>query len=479
MTTPHLSQAAAQRPGAATVPQELAADLMRRVLRNSPALLEGRGADLRRAVLDVAVQGLAAADPGEATKRVVSFDEVNDVITVAGEDYPMHGRGRVLVVGAGKASYPIAAALHDVLGSRLAGGVVAVRDPDAPDLPNVRVLCADHPLPTERSVHAAQQILACVADATESDVVITCFTGGSSALSSLPPDNVSPADKRRLHQQLLSSGLAINEINAVRKQVSAVKGGRVALAARPARVINLTVSDVAGSALDVVTDPTVQDTSSAAKARAVLQQAELWNLVPLSVRQHLEQNLPTPSLVPEPQTVMLADGAHTVEAMAAAARGHGYHPVVLEREVEGFADDVGAYLAQRVLDEAEAQRGPVMVLGCGGEAVVTVTAESGFGQGGPNQQAALKAAEVLAGHASAGVFVDTDGSDGGTPYAGALVDGETADRAKQQGVDLARSRQAQRSTAACEQLGVAVQTGHTGTNVNDLFVLLAVPEVVT
>lgn len=476
MTTPRLRHAAERQVASSSPSPDLASALLRRVLENSPDLLEGRSGDLRRAVLDVAVEGLAAADPGAATRRVVSFDADTDTLSVADEDYPMNGRGRVLVVGAGKASHPIAAALHEVLGSRLGGGVVAVRDPEAPQLPSVHVLCADHPLPTERSVRAAEQILACVADASADDIVITCFTGGSSALSSLPPENVSPADKRELHRQLLSSGMPITEINAVRKQVSAVKGGRVALAARPARVINLTVSDVAGSPLDVVTDPTVQDTSSAARARAVLQQAELWNLVPLSVRQHLERNLPTPELATEPQTVMLADGAGTAAAMAKAARRLGYQPVVVEREVEGYADDVGAYLAQRAIDEADAQGSPVMVLGCGGESVVTVSAESEFGQGGPNQHAALRAAEVLAGHASAGLFVDTDGSDGGTAYAGAIVDGDTLARSKELGVDIASSRRRQRSTLACEQLGLAVQTGHTGTNVNDLFVLLAVQE---
>ena len=156
--------------------------------------------------------------------------------------------------------------------------------------------------PSEAS-DAAERILACVADAGAEDLVITCFTGGSSALSSLPPEKVEAADKRVLHQQLLSSGLAITDVNVVRKQVSAFKGGRVALARLPARVVNLTVSDVAGSPLDAITDPTVQDTSASAQARAILQQAELWNLVPSSVRAHLERDLPTPELA-----VRTADG---------------------------------------------------------------------------------------------------------------------------------------------------------------------------
>ena len=335
------------------------------------------------------------------------------------------------------------------------------------------MICADHPLPTDRSVQAAQRILEWAARATVDDVVITCFTGGSSSLSSLPPDDVSPADKRVLHQQLLSSGLAITEVNAVRKQVSAVKGGRVALAARPARVINLTVSDVAGSPLDSITDPAVQDSSTATGARRILEQAQLWDLVPASVRAHLEQGVPTPDLAPEPQTVMLADGAMTVAAMTRAASDLGYQPVAVTPELEGEADDIGGHLAQRALGEAGTRGLPVMLVGCGGEAVVEVHSESEFGCGGPNQQAALRAAEVLAGTATAALFLDTDGSDGGTPFAGALVDGGTADLARELGVDLRESRRRQRSTAACEALGVALRTGHTGTNVNDLFVLAA------
>lgn len=477
MTTPRLHPETGDAVTSPSMRSRRGAQLLSKVLTDSPQLLTGRYAGYRRAVLEVAMAGLVAADPGAATHRCVSYDPATDVLTVDGHRYELKGVGRVLVVGAGKASYPIAAALQEILQSRLAGGVVAVRDPDAPALVGIQVMCADHPLPTERSVRAAEQILTCAADAGPDDVVITCFTGGSSALSSLPVEGVGANDKRTLHEQLLSSGLAITDINAVRKQVSAIKGGRVALAALPARIINLTVSDVAGSPLDAITDPTVQDTSDAAQARAVLQQAELWNLVPSSVRAHLERNLPTPELVVEPQTVMLADGARTAKAMQRAATDLGYHSVLVEREIEGDADEVGEYVARRALDEAEAQAAPVMLLGCGGESVVTLGSGAAFGQGGPNQHAALRAAQTLAGHASAAIFVDTDGSDGGTPYAGALVDGATWRRSQQRGVDLQLARLQHSSTTACEQLGLAVRMGHTGTNVNDLFVVLAAPEV--
>lgn len=476
MTSPGVEARTSDLVTGVTSRSALAERLLANVLRGVPGILEGPSETYRRAVLEVALTGLTAADPGAATRRCLTYDADTDVLTVVGRRYELRRAGRILVVGAGKASYPVAVALEDILQSRIATGVVAVRDPDAPPLPHIQVVCADHPLPTERSIRAAERILECAADAGPDDVVITCFTGGSSALSSLPAEGVRAEDKRTLHQQLLSSGLAITQINAVRKQVSAVKGGRVALAAMPARVINLTVSDVAGSPLDSITDPTVQDTSDAATARAVLHQAQLWSLVPSSVREHLERDLPTPQLTVEPQTVMLADGASTVAAMKTAATALGYHPVV-EDELEGDAAEVAEHVATRALDESEARGAPVMVLGCGGESVVSLDADGVFGQGGPNQDAALRAAEVLAGHRAAALFIDTDGSDGGTPFAGGLVDGETAQRATEHGVDLEQLRRQHRSTAACELLRLGVRMGHTGTNVNDLFVVLAVPEV--
>ncbi len=352
-------------------------------------------------------------------------------------------------------------------------GVVAVRDPDAALLTGVHTVCADHPLPSERSVAAAQQILTCAEQADADDLVMMCFTGGSSALCSLPPAGVSVSDKRDLHRLLLSSGLAITEINAVRKQVSSVKGGRVALAAAPARVVNLTVSDVAGSPLDAITDPSVQDTSDAGRAREVLLSCGLWEKVPQSVREHLEQELATPVLVATPQTTMLADGRTTTLAMQRAAAARGFRPVVLGSEVVGDANDIGTDLARRLLTERDGST-PVMMVGCGGEAVVTVASDDQFGQGGPNQHAALRAAKVLVGSRAAALFVDTDGSDGGTELAGGLVDGDTETRARREGLDLDEVLRSQRSSAACQQLGSAVRTGHTGTNVNDLFVLAAV-----
>lgn len=439
----------------------------------SPGLLDGPCADLQRTALQVAVTGLTAADPAAATRRVVSYDPVRDVVQVGTIQYPLTSASCVWVLGAGKASYPVAAALEEILGRRVAGGVVAVRDPDVSPLDRVTVVCADHPLPSSRSVEAAQRILTIAEAAGPSDLVLTCFTGGSSALASLPPDDVPLADKRKLHELLLSSGLPITQVNAVRKAVSGVKGGRVALAAAPATVVNLTVSDVAGSPLDVVTDPTVQDSATAAHARSVLQSTGLWDELPDTVRQHLVRDLPTPTVAREPQTVMLADGASTVAAMASAARSLGLRAVVVEEELEGDADEIGPRMAQLLLDEMSATpQQDVMLLGCGGESVVTVSDAGSFSKGGPNQHAALCAARVLAQHRAAALFIDTDGSDGGTELAGGLVDGVTVQRAQERGVDIESGLAGRRSSEICRLLDAGVNTGHTGTNVNDLFVLV-------
>ena len=440
----------------------------------SPGLVSGPLGHLRRLALEVACAGLASADPGAATKRIVSYLPDSDAVIVGSTEFRLSASARLWVIGAGKASYGVARALEEILGDRITGGVVAVRDPNVPTLRHVDVLCSDHPLPTLRSVEAATEILSVARAAREGDLVLTCFTGGSSALASLPPPGVSVADKRALHKLLLSSGLAITDINAVRKAVSDFKGGRVALAAAPATVVNLTVSDVAGSPLDAITDPTVQDSSTPGYARSVAVSSGLWKSLPTSVRSHIDTDASTPVLSREPQTVILADGGSTVSTMAETGRNMGFDVIVVNPELEGEADQVASLLTQRLLDELDRMNGSsVMIVGCGGESVVTITDPGAFSMGGPNQHAALCAATFLQGRRAAALFIDTDGSDGGTELAGALIDGHTMSLADARGVDVVGLLANRRSSEACRELDVAVQTGHTGTNVNDLFVLIA------
>ena len=439
------------------------------LIRNVDELLSHGLIGPRRLALEVASAGLRACDPGLAVERRVRLD--GDDLVIAGRRHHLDPSARVVVLGSGKASLRITIAIERALGKRLEGGLVAVRDipPDmAPE--RVEIAEAGHPLPDARSFAAARDQLNLAASLSEGDVAIACFTGGSSALTSLPPEGVSQEEKRELHRLLLSSGMAISEVNAVRKHVSAFKGGRLAAAVAPARLINLTVSDVAGNALDVLSDPSVPDRSSTTQAIATLRRHGLWDAVPASVRDHLNQPGAEPYLSGmEIHSTLLVTGETACEAMAIEAMGLGAKPIVLSTTLEDEAANIGRALAARAIERAGA--GPVVLIGCGGEGAVNLGPRGEFGLGGPNQEAALAAADALGGADVAAVFLDTDGADGGTSLAGALSDGATTERARAAGVDLSAALAEHRSGSAIDALGDGIDTGPTHTNVNDLFVV--------
>lgn len=431
--------------------------------------------EARRSGLRIAAAGLSACDVFRATLDAVEL--VGDELIVDGVAHRLDPAGRVLVVGAGKASLGIGAALDQILGERLTGGAIAVRGTLLQPLERVEVLGADHPLPSESSADAARRLLAIADSAAERDLVIACFTGGSSALASLPPQGVSAAEKRALHELLLSSGIGIVEVNTVRKHVSAIKGGRLARAAQPARLVNLTVSDVAGDHIDAITDPSVPDSSRAADAIAVLCGHGLWERTPKTIRDHLQSPAAeSPDLDPDAvQTALLVTGTTACDAMAVEATALGLNPVVVSTTLEGEARQIGKLLANlarhSAADAAPFAPGTVM-LGCGGESTVTLIRDAAFGEGGPNQEAAIAAALELEGAPVAAIFLDTDGSDGGTEHAGAVVDGITVARAATLGLDLRAALLEHRSQVALSALDDALVTGPTGTNVNDLFAIV-------
>lgn len=443
-------------------------------IRNLDALAGHGQEELRRRALGVAQAGLSACDAGQAALAAV--ETVDGGIVVAGREYPLSERSRVVVVGAGKATFAIAAALDARLGDRIDAGLVAVRHDQETTPLGIEVVEADHPLPSDRSAAVAARLLALVEPLGAEDLVLACFTGGSSALASLPPVGVSVGDKRVLHELLLASGMPITAVNTVRKHTSRIKGGRLAAAAAPARIVNLTVSDVAGDALDVITDPTVQDTSTAADARAVLVAYGLWDQVPASIREHLHG-----AAAESPQidatlidTELLVTGHGACEAMIAEAEAGGVAAVQLSTSLEGEARELGrlvANLARGSAAEGAPFEPPVVLVGCGGESAVTLRPGTEFGTGGPNQDAAIAAALELDGAPVAAVMIDTDGSDGGTRWAGAVADGTTVRRSRELGIDLRQALLSHRSAEPLDALGDLVETGATGTNVNDLIVL--------
>jgi glycerate 2-kinase len=447
-------------------------------IRNRARLTDHGDHELRATVLNLAEVALAALSPSAGLRRSVALD--GDHLVAGGRSYDLSAVDRLVVLGAGKASAKVATALEQMLGPRLDGGVAVVPRAAEKPMRRLTVLPGEHPVPGPASVTAARALLEHAARLGERDLAICVFTGGSSALASLPPPGISPTDKARLHRLLLSSGMSVVEINTVRKHVSLIKGGRLAQAIAPARILNLTVSDVVGDPLDCITDPTVQDTSTVAEAMSVLGEWELLDRLPSSVREYLtdcaESSSPDLGDV-DIHSVLLARGEDGTEAVLKAAKAHGFSGVRLGGSLEGEAATAGRVLAT-LARESRATGSPwprgTVVVACGGEYTVNLgpDADMRFGQGGPNQEAAVGAALALDGVAGiVALFADTDGSDGGTAIAGGLVDWSTAGRAREQGLSSRKGLVDHATTVLLEACGDAVLTGATLTNANDLVII--------
>jgi glycerate 2-kinase len=447
-------------------------------IENRARLTDHGDQGLRATVLDLADVALAALSPSAGLRRSVALDG-KDLIA-GGRSYDLSAVDRLILLGAGKASAELATAVEQLLGARLDGGVLVV--PRAAERPvrRLTVLPGEHPFPGPASVAGARALLEQAGRLGERDLAICVFTGGSSALASLPPPGITHADKARLHRLLLASGMSVVEINTVRKHVSLIKGGRLARAIAPARILNLTVSDVVGDPLDCITDPTVQDTSAVADALSVLSEWELLDRMPESVRDYLVTcaEATSPDLRDaDIHSILLTRGEDGSEAVLRAARARGLAGVRLGGSLEGEAATAGRVLAT-LARESRATGSPwprgTVVVACGGECTVSLgpDADGLFGQGGPSQEAAVGAALALDGTPGiVALFADTDGSDGGTAIAGGLVDSSTAGRAREQGLSLRKGLVDHATTAILDACGDAVLTGATQTNANDLIII--------
>jgi glycerate-2-kinase len=348
-------------------------------------------------------------------------------------------------------------------------------------LRRVAMLLAAHPIPDEASLEGARQSLALAQRIGPGDIVLCCYTGGSSALLSHPLEEISFEEKRAVNRLLLSCGATIIETNVVRKHLSRVKGGRLAAAIHPgATLINLTVSDVIGDALDYITDPTVPDTSTFYDARATLSRYDLWDRVPGSVAKFLETAGPdqeTPKAADFQNRPLfshiLVNGDAACLGAAEAARKLGLETMILSTQLEGDSAELGrhfAAIARGIIQEGRPLKRPCAIIG-GGE--TTVKVEEEFGLGGPNQEFALAAAFGIAGFDQTLVAgIDSDGTDGPTDLAGALVDGLTVSRARDAGIDLLASLKRHDVSRTLRSLGDAIETGATGTNVSDVKIVV-------
>jgi glycerate 2-kinase len=446
--------------------------------RTPPRLTRAR---LRAAAADILASGLRAADPGRLVRAALRIDGRR--LIAAGEAHPL-GRGRLVLLAAGKAAPAMAAAAEAVLGPRLASGL-AVSNAAGPRLDRTRLLLAGHPLPDARGVAASAAVEEIVAGLGREDTLVVLLSGGASALLPAPAPGVSLEDKAAVTAQLLRAGAGITELNTVRKHLSRLKGGGLARAAAPARVAALVLSDVVGDDLSTIASgPTVPDPTTYADARRVLEARGLEDTVPTSVRRHLEAGArgevaetpkPGDTALRRVKTTVIGSNALSIGAAARQARRHGLRPMVLTTRLEGEAREAARVLVA-ILRECVATGRPAPLPVCllaGGETTVTVR---GDGRGGRNQELAVAAAALLASFPVEAVVATlaTDGIDGASDAAGGVADRTSVDRAKALGLAPPEAfLAASDSHGFLGPLGDLFITGPTGTNVVDLVVLLA------
>jgi hydroxypyruvate reductase len=378
------------------------------------------------------------------------------------------------VIGAGKGAAQLACAFETLWDAPLSG-VVVTRYGYATPCERIRVLEAAHPVPDTAGLAASAALFDAVADLTADDLVVALICGGGSALLPAPPPGLTLDDEAALNRALLASGAPISVMNAIRKQVSRIKGGRLALAAHPARVVSLVVSDVPGDdPAQVASGPTVPDATTRATARALV---GTWGIaLPPAVAAHLAGDSDPAPDPADPRfaghsTTVIASARLSLEAAAEVARRHGLTPAILSDSVEGEARDVArvhAAIAREVAARDRPFARPVAILS-GGETTVTLR---GQGQGGRNSEFALALALAAEGVHFAALAADTDGIDGVRDNAGAFADGTTASRLRATGRDPAAMLAENDAWTAFAALGDLFVTGPTGTNVNDFRAIL-------
>ncbi len=441
----------------------------------------GKCLNARRTIIELVEEGLRAADPYLAVKKHLKRRE--DSIVVGGGVFPAR---RVYLIALGKASIPMTLAVEEVLGDLLVEGVVSAPKysrgvfTKLPGKPTI--IWAGHPVPDEDSVRAGERALEIAGKASEGDLVLVLVSGGGSALMERPANDIGLGDLVETTRLLLKSGATIDEINTVRKHLSWFKGGWLAKKAYPAATVALIVSDVVGDPVETIASgPTAPDQTTFHDAYGILKYYGIWDKLPVKPREYIEKGLK--GLVPETPkpgdkvfekvfNKIVASNIVSLKAMEKKARELGYNTLILTSRIQGEARHVGRVLAGIALEAyySGCPVKPPAVILSGGETTVTVV---GDGRGGRNQELVLSAAIDIKGHHGIALAsIGTDGVDGITDAAGAVVDAHTLNRAMDKNLNpydfLARND----SYTFFKKLGDLVITGPTGTNVNDIQIIV-------
>jgi glycerate-2-kinase len=454
-------------------------------IKNRQELIKNGATQLNRKARDLALKSLEAAlkavDPKQIMKSKLLLKD--STLSIDRYSFDLSKFKSIYVVGGGKASGSMAEALEHILGKRVTCGLVNAPYGTKSSVSMIELHGASHPVPDEAGVAGARRMLE-IADLAEKDDLVVCLiSGGGSSLMPLPRGSVSLADKREITSALLKSGATINEINTVRKHISDLKGGWLAKKAYPATVLNLILSDVVGDPLDfIASGPTVPDSTTFSDAVEVLRKYDLWTGASASIRKVLSDG--AKGLIPETpkaddkafkKVYNVIVGNNRFSSLAALERlkSTSLNTLLLSATLEGEARQVGVVLAS-IAREVSVSGNPVSKPGgivAGGETTVVVT---GKGKGGRNQEIALAAGIKLKGlDGTVIASLSTDGIDGPTDAAGAIVDGKTLARATEAGLSPERFLAENDSYHFFSRLGDLVFTGPTGTNVNDISVIVA------
>ena len=432
--------------------------------------------DLRAHAREIFFAGLSAADPLDAVNHALQRE--GHWLNVGERSYDLDQFRRIYVTGAGKAAARMALAVEKLIGDRIAGGIVVVKYGHAVKLGATEVIEAGHPLPDDAGLSGARRIAELLQSCGDNDLVLFLLSGGGSALLPYPAEGLSLAEKQRTTEALIESGADIFEINAVRKHLSRLKGGRLARLAAPATLVSLVLSDVIGDSLETIASgPTVPDRSTYGACLDIIRRYQLVPKIPSAVLEHLARGArgeiaETPKdlggIFERVQNVIIGNNRTALSSAFRCAEELGYHPIIYSEALQGESKVVGRTFAS-LLKDISAKGQPISRPACvlsGGETTVTVR---GDGLGGRNQEFALAAAVELSGADQVVVLsAGTDGTDGPTDAAGGIVDGNTVQRASAQGLDAAAFLDRNDSHHLLRATQDLLFTGPTLTNVMDL-----------
>ena len=422
--------------------------------------------------------GLNECKPEGRFSKIIKLKNKKNkkILEISKKDFILHPEGRVIVIGAGKASSQMAHCLENKIKTEISQGIVITPYQYKKNCKKIEILEASHPIPDKNGINHTNKIIELAEDCSENDLVIFLLSGGASSLLVKPAEGIELKEKSWMISKLLRSGASINELNCVRKHLSGVKGGQLALKIFPAKLITLYISDVIENKMDVIgSGPTYGDSTTFLDAYKILIEKRLWKTAPKNIKQRIEMGLdgsikdtPSHKLVDKNKShfFMISDLDTALSASAKKAKSLGYKTTILANKIQGEAKEAGKYLSKIAKKK---QSIPSCII-CGGETTVTV---SGNGKGGRCQELALSFAREIQGISKIVLLASgTDGKDGPTNFSGGIVNGRTIN-SKKLIIDSEEALRNNNSNIFLKSRKSLFKTGPTGTNVMDIIILIS------